>query len=155
MTLWTTLLSVIVGGVIGSLSPWFIERKKEKNEKKKKRAEKFEELVAAVYEFDYWADRSARIYVFLGGGDVGLSPASKVEAIAAVHFPQFQKKIAEVRSVGFSYQQAAYEGAKSLAGKTDYEFTDFLRKASNPYVRKRDELLHELKKFAGEEFSEG
>jgi hypothetical protein len=50
-----TLIPVVIGGVIALagtwLGPWISERHKEKQEKRKTRALKFEELVATVYEF--------------------------------------------------------------------------------------------------------
>jgi hypothetical protein len=54
-TTWTTLVPVMVGGAIGLvggwLEPWLLERKKEAAENKKKRAEKFEKLVATLFEY--------------------------------------------------------------------------------------------------------
>ena len=56
----STLVPVVVGGAIGLmggwLGPWFLERKKEGAEKKKRRAAKFEELVTALYEHKHWLD---------------------------------------------------------------------------------------------------
>jgi hypothetical protein len=52
------LISVVVGGIIGIagglIGPLMLERRKEASEKKKKRAEKFEELVGAVVEHYQW-----------------------------------------------------------------------------------------------------
>jgi hypothetical protein len=60
-SIWIVLLPVIVGGLIailnGFLGPFLIQRVKDVADKKRKRVEKFEELVAAVYEFDHWLEK--------------------------------------------------------------------------------------------------
>jgi hypothetical protein len=104
-TLWT-LVSVALGGAIGLAASWLIENIKEKNERKKKRAEKLEELVAAVYEFDHYLDRYKNITTYGDPGEEGLSPMSKMEAIATVYFPEFLEKISEVRVTALRYQSA-------------------------------------------------
>lgn len=52
--LWSVLLPVLIGGAIGIVGsfvgPFFLQRLKDATEKKRKRAEKFEELVGAVTE---------------------------------------------------------------------------------------------------------
>jgi hypothetical protein len=54
------LLPVIVGGTIGIvgsfIGPFFVQRAKDAADKKRKRAEKFEELVTAVYEHKHWIE---------------------------------------------------------------------------------------------------
>jgi hypothetical protein len=56
--LFGTLVPVVVGGLIGLAGGWLgpslLERRKEKAEKKKLRAQKFEELVGAVVEHYHW-----------------------------------------------------------------------------------------------------
>jgi len=93
ISVWIPLISVIVGGVIGIaasfLGPWFIESAKQRNEKRKKRAEKIEELMSAVYEFDHWLTQYRNITAYGDPGEVGVSPLAKIEAIAAVYFPMF------------------------------------------------------------------
>jgi len=62
------LAPVVVGGIIGLaggwLGPWLLERRKEKADKKKRRAEKFEELVTALFEYEHWLDvmRDIQLY---------------------------------------------------------------------------------------------
>ena len=65
------LAGTVVGGAIavvsGWLGPWLIEGRKERAEQKKRRADKFEDLVRAFYEFDHWLDIKRGIA--LGGTD--------------------------------------------------------------------------------------
>jgi hypothetical protein len=151
-SIWTILLPVIVGGAIGIVAsfvgPWFIERVKEKNERRKRRREKFEELVSAVYEFDNWLNR---IKADGNLGEVGSSPPIKLGVIARVYFPGFLEKISKFGGAAVDYQLAIQRAQKRLAGKTS-EINDGLMDAYNPYAREKNELLDELEKFAGKEF---
>jgi hypothetical protein len=138
----------VAGSFVG---PWFLEIFKERNEKKKKRAEKIEELVAAVYEFDHWLDQYRNITAYGNEGTVGVSPLAKMEAIAATHFPDFLPKITQVSIQASGYKVAiAGSGQKRLAGKIS-EVNDGLIEAQRPYAQARNELLDELKTFAGEQ----
>jgi hypothetical protein len=51
---WVGLLGTAIGGAIGLLGPWLLQRRREAEENRQRRAAKFEELVAAIYEFDHW-----------------------------------------------------------------------------------------------------
>src|SRR5258707_14095689 len=59
----------------------------ERREARKRRADKFEELVAAVYEFDHWLS-SLRERDAFGMGDTRntVSPFAKVQSISSVYF---------------------------------------------------------------------
>jgi hypothetical protein len=153
---WGTLIPVIVGGLLtlagGLIGPWALERKKEAAEKRKKRAEKFEELVAAVYEFDHWIDKLKRVYAFGETGEYGVSPFAKLHAISRVYFPQFEKAISELDAAADAYKVWMMQaGQKRTALKIESLNEGFLD-VLNPYVKKREELLSQLNKLAREEF---
>jgi hypothetical protein len=80
VSMWSTLVPVMIGGAIGAVSgwlgPWLLEGRKETAEKKRKRAEKFEELVSAVYEFDNWLDIRENKVAF--GGEEKLESCSSL-----------------------------------------------------------------------------
>ena len=103
-----TLVPVIVGGVIalagGWFGPWVLEGRKEKAEKKKRRAEKFEELVAAIYEFDHWLDNERTRGLGGSTSPPEVSPFAKIQAISAVHFPSFDPLIRELDNGAASYR---------------------------------------------------
>jgi DNA-binding helix-hairpin-helix protein with protein kinase domain len=69
----------------------------ERREARKRRADKFEELVAAVYEFDHWLDGIRNRDAF-GHDNVAetASPFAKVQSISSIYFPQFVEPIAEL-----------------------------------------------------------
>jgi hypothetical protein len=104
----TSLWPVVVGGLlaglfalggigVGAVVASRRDAAQERREARKRRADKFEELVAAVYEFDHWLD-SMRGH----GGPQTTSPFSKVQSIAAVYFPQFSELISELNRVHVS-----------------------------------------------------
>lgn len=55
---------------------------------------KFEELIAALYEFDYWIENWRQIEVYGKEIPPEVSPFCQIEAIVAVYFPQFIERIA-------------------------------------------------------------
>ena len=96
------LISVVVGGIIGIagglIGPLMLERRKEASEKKKKRAEKFEELVGAVVEHYQWIG-ALRFFAISGQGSLPtLSPITKIEAISSTYFPEFEGLIRQLHS---------------------------------------------------------
>jgi hypothetical protein len=90
----TTLIPVVVGGLIGLagglLGPLVLEGRKQAAEKKKKRAEKFEELVAAVTEHGLWIGHTRYFIISGQGSEPPLSPITKIEAIVSTYFPEFE-----------------------------------------------------------------
>jgi hypothetical protein len=153
-----TLIPVVIGGVIALagtwLGPWISERHKEKQEKRKTRALKFEELVATVYEFDHWLDRERDANIT--GVDYvsqGMSPLAKLDALAAVHFPQFDELIRELdtaadRCVIWMTNIRLKQVSKTLG---DNPLEGF-REVIEPYTEKRNNLLKALREFAHKEF---
>ena len=153
---WATLAPVIVGGAIaivaGWLGPWLLEARKEKAEHKKRRADKFEEMVAAIYEFDHWLDTERGRA--LGGitGESTVSPFAKIQAISAVYFPTFDPLIRELDHKTSPYrvwiETANFERVSGRLTKMPDRYMEVL----TPYTDARDKLMDELKKFAHTHF---
>src|SRR6516165_5568445 len=99
----TSLLGVVVGGVIALAGFVVRDVLQEWRDKKKRRADKFEELVAAVYEFDHWIEAARDRYVY--GRDVPetVSPFAKVQSISSIYFPQFRALVGELNSAALMY----------------------------------------------------
>jgi hypothetical protein len=155
----TNLLPVVVGGalsmggigiglVVALVRDW-ISRKEER---RKLRADKFEELVAALYEFDHWVD-TARTRA-LGGAapEPSVSPFAKIQAIASVYFPQFDPLVRELDRGTANYrvwiETANY---KRTSGQLT-RLPDGLSEAMKPYNDSRDKLTEELCSFAQKHF---
>ena len=152
---WLGLVGTVIGGAIGLaggwLGPWLLEGRKEEANKKKRRAEKFEELVAGIYEFDHWLDNARTGSL---GGDTRppeVSPFAKIQAISAVYFPSFDQLIRELDGAAATYRVwMETVNVQRLAGNLT-EFTAGYVEALKPYTDARDKLLDALKKVAHRE----
>jgi hypothetical protein len=133
------------------VGPPFLHHLQRRAEKKKKRAEKFEELVAAVYEHDHWIDNLRRIYVINFEGEIRVSPFAKIHAIADIYFPQFEKAIVELGTAAKEYRMWMYEVAQNKP-ETKTELYAEHQKVVMPYMQKQDALLAELRTLARREF---
>lgn len=156
-----TLIPVVVGGLIGLaggwLGPWLLEQRKEAAEKRQRRAQKFEELVAALYEFDYWIESLRKVQAYGQDLPPEVSPLGKIEAIAAVYFPQFIDRILALDKAARDYR--AWMTTAALARiadeRPDPSISNRFLPALTPYVMARDALLNDLKQFAREELHLG
>jgi hypothetical protein len=83
------LVGVVVGAVITTGVNYLLAVRKEAQDKKRKREEKFEELVGAVSEHLHWIG-VLRFSVISGQGNQPTqSPMPKIEAISSTYFPEF------------------------------------------------------------------
>ena len=129
------------------------DAEQERREAKKRRADKFEELVAAVYEFDHWLDGLRHREAF-GVENIPetVSPFAKVQAISSVYFPQFSELIVQLDGATTQYVMWIYHAqAKRIAGNND-QLADGFNEAFMLYGQRRRELLQVLTKFAHAEF---
>ena len=157
----TSLWPVIVGGLLGiggivagAVVTAIRDAVRQHHEKAKRRADKFEEMVTAVYEFDEWVQAHRSATVDRVQLPQTLSPIIKVSAISAVYFPQFDKMASEMEVASVMYlnsilsknfnQEYAYLNDKEQ-GKIAAEYWMDLG-------ARRTELTNALKKFAREEF---
>ena len=153
-SIWATLLPVVVGGGIGFATgwfgPWLLEGRKEKAEKKKRRADKFEELVTALYEHKHWLDMMEQIWVYGFEEKRTMSPFAKVHAISRVYFPEFEAQIAAVETASVEYEKWMYRAADSrVKGKVTIEG---MGEVYGAYFEKFWALQNELSEFAKKEF---
>jgi hypothetical protein len=184
----TSLWPVVVGGLLtglftlggigaGLMATAKRDAAQERREAKKRRADKFEELIAALYEFEHWlADiRDREATDDNPFGPETLSPFYKVEAISSVYFPQFiplideldqaatdyrhwmhrdmLKRVGKVAEVEEQPEQAGGEAWKSNTQliKTETNLRGFKR-ASSPYLERQRVLLTALSEFARKDF---
>jgi hypothetical protein len=113
-------------------------------EARKRRAEKLEELVVAIYEYSNWIT-----LVYKKGDDTvhdPVTPFAKIQAIATIYFPQFGDLI-EALSDGGS------EMLLELRGNRDNEFlSDAAIEAYDLFAQVNKLLLSVLKKYSEEHF---
>jgi hypothetical protein len=150
--LWT-LVSVVVGGALTMAGGWLVEWRKQAAEKKRQRVQKFEDLIAAVYEFDHWMISTKDVRAFGANIVLGPSPLAKVHAIAAAHFPQFNESISQLNApISMYLLWMAKAGEKRLSGDLANINAGY-QEAYVPYREKLYELLNALTAFAEREFS--
>ena len=126
--------------------------RKQAAEKKRQRVQKFEDLVAAVYERDHWLSSTKDVRVFGANIVLGPSPLAKVHAIAAAHFPQFNKSISQLNApIQIYLLWMAQGGEKRLSGDLANINAGY-QEAYGPYLKKLNELLNALTVFAEREF---
>jgi hypothetical protein len=76
-----------VGGTLaGAIVPVIRDELQKRHETKRRRSDKFEEMVAAVYEFEHWLTlvRQRELYGIEGIPET-VSPFAKVQSISAVY----------------------------------------------------------------------
>jgi hypothetical protein len=160
----TSLWPVVVGGLLtglftlGGIGAGLVassrrDAAQERREAKKRRADKFEELVAAVYEFDHWLD-GVRRRDFYKAESVPrtASPFAKVQSITSVYFPQFSEMVGELNTA--SNQLIAWMSHTLVMGipADTPTLVSRFNEVFKPYAQKRDTLLDALKTFAQKEF---
>jgi hypothetical protein len=155
----TSLTPILVGGGlamlggaitagIAFLASWLGRAE----EKRNRRAEKFEELVSAVYEFDDWIGKNKNHTVFGETQTLGPSPFAKIEAITAIHFKEFKDQVSELSLESSRYLKWMPDaGMRRLQGKIS-EINDGAMDVYKPYLAKREALLKALVKFGREKF---
>jgi hypothetical protein len=144
----TSLWPVVVGGLLtlggigaGLVASAYRDAAQERREAKKRREDKFEELVAAVYEFDHWLNGLRRWdYNKPPSNPEAPSPFAKVQSITSVYFPQFSEMVRELDLASGLCIVWIYNSLPSSDADSANEFFD-------PYAGKRDTLLHALGKF--------
>jgi hypothetical protein len=154
-SLWPVIVggAIALGGVAITNGINFLMKRGESQEARKKaRAAKFEELVAAVYQYNHWLDTKQNIAIFKDPGKLEVSPLSKIEAISAVYFPQFRNAIEQLDRGGRGFESWIYEAAQRYAASPNTFKNEGLHEAYLAYLEKRDSLLAELRKYAAKEF---
>lgn len=155
------VLLPIVGGLIGGLvsglvGPYVILGVKDATEKKRKRAEKCEELVAAVVEHGHWIG-AMRFFVVSGqdySRGIGQpSPTTKIWAIASTYFPEFELLVLQLEKASSAYEGWIYDTAqKRVRNEPGYEELTGHDDVLTKYKDQQQAFLIELKSFARPEF---
>ena len=159
-SLWPIVLTGLftLGGSLGAMGiNSFATTKRdaaqEHREAKKRRADKFEELVTALYDFDHWVNSSRQRDAFGANIPETVSPFAKVQAISSVYFPQFEKAIRELDGATARYRMWIQAAAvRRIDNNATQEVSEGLTEAYTPYEQKRDALLGALTTFAHKEF---
>jgi hypothetical protein len=150
-----SLLPVVVGGlltmgggVVGFVGSVILGVMQNQREKQKRRADKFEEFLSAVYEYEHWMDTQKNIRCYGENLPLGISPLAKAEAIAAVYFPSCLKKIKELELPSQAYSTwMAKSGMKRIEGKIS-ELNDGFNEVYQPFYYSLSAVLDQARKIA-------
>jgi hypothetical protein len=150
-----TLVNVVVGGLLtlagGVGGAVVLNRLQASAERARRRAQKFEEMVTAIYDHEHWLHRFRNITLFDEAGEPGVSPMGKVEAICAIYFSQFDARVQEMSRASTAYELWVVEAkGKRLAKEQSYG--EGAAEAHKPYMQSMRGLLAELRTFAHREF---
>lgn len=122
-------------------------------EKKKRRAEKFEELVGAVVEHYHWITAKQYLVIAGQGSEPNLSPMIKIEAITSTYFPEFSMSVRKLDSASNGYERWIFGmGQKRVRNEPGYDSLPGLDEVLTKYTDARADFLVELKLFAQREF---
>lgn len=99
-----TLVSVGLGGWLTIKASRLAQTEQIEAEARRKRGDKYEELVAAIYEFDHWLDKLRNKRAYGESLEESISPLSKVQAIAAVYFPVLREQVRALDTASTNYQ---------------------------------------------------
>jgi hypothetical protein len=137
-------LLAIAGGAVTTLTTVILHFMRTKTEKKNKRSEKYEELVAAVFEHEHWLNQKMRMRVYGEEGEETVSPMT-------AYFPQLLPKIRMLGTAASTYENWMLEAAQMRQdGKDDYK--TILSTTYREYRKVVNELLNDLKEYATREF---
>ena len=149
MTSWDTLLQVIIGGVIGLLvgliGPPLSHLLNAGTDRRKKRAEKLEELFGIIYAHRQWIESLEQIRMFGKPDTQPIDPLPRTIAISSVYFHQFDGPLLKLESTGMEYllwtRQAQIQ---RLEGKS-WELNEGFTEAYNPYLTQFEEVINALR----------
>jgi hypothetical protein len=147
------LVGALVGAGISTGTTYLLAVRKEAADKKRKRAEKLEELVGAVVEHFHWMAHMRYFYISGQGSQPTLSPITKIEAIVSTYFPEFTGLVRQFDSASNLYEMWIISiGRKRARNEPGYETLVGQDEVVTNYTDKRAEFLAELKRFARREF---
>ncbi|MBS0270536.1 MAG: hypothetical protein JSS54_16390 [Proteobacteria bacterium] len=146
------LWSVVIGGALAvggsAATQWYLHTAKAADDRRKLREQRLEELISLVYEHAHWMENLRAINVFGKDERQTISPISKLNAIAAIHFPEFLPAIKKLDLAAGKYQRWMFaKGKERLNGNFD-ELGDGFEEAYEPYLSASSQLLDEMQTFS-------
>ncbi|ULL01364.1 hypothetical protein [Bradyrhizobium sp. I71] len=152
-----SLWPVVVGGLLtlagtaaGSVVTIVRDVAQQRRDAKKRRADKLEELVAAVYDFNHWleCERNRKVY----GEDIPatMTPFAKVQSITSIYFPRFSNLVTDLDVAASQLEVWIAKGAHKRLNKDVASLNDGWPEVYHPYMEKREILLSALGKYARE-----
>jgi hypothetical protein len=101
-----TLSGTAIGFAGGLITQVVLERNKNKEDRRKKRVEKFEELISAIYDYQILVDELTGRVKWGSNDTIPKIPLGKALAIARTYFPQFESAMNELAESSFRFLAA-------------------------------------------------
>lgn len=153
-----SLWPVVVGGLLtlagtaaGSMVTIIREIAQNRRDAKKRRADKLEELVAAIYEFDHWLTGVQNRGAYGEDIPVTVSPFAKVQSITSIYFPGFAGMVTDLDIVATNRELWISQATSRRLNNDIANLNVGQSESYNPYAEKREALLTALGKYAREE----
>jgi hypothetical protein len=139
--------------MVALLAPFLLEDRKQKAEKRKRRAERLEGLIQDLYEYHHWLEIKRLVNAFGEEHDPVPSPLPKAETTINIYFHSFKPSLAEMYKAANQYYLWTLQvGKKRLARQMDDNFLEGLDEAYGPYTRAHQKLINEIVEFGRKEF---
>ncbi len=143
-----TLGPATLAAGVAILAPIILEGRKQRAEAHRRRADKLEELIRALYEYDHWIDQMRNERVLGAKVDPGITPLSKIHAIIDIYFPPLHQKLAPLTAAAFQYEKWAVAAAQKRL-KNAPDLLDGFEEFAGPYHNAFAAFLKEVVAVAG------
>lgn len=125
--------------------PLVLDRTRRAAEERKRKAEKLEEVVQAIYEHDIWFSQKREEVVFDSGKAVGISPFVKVQAIIEVYFPTTVAALLEYKSSVNRLEKWMLKARqRRIAGQTQ-QINEGFDEVYRPFIDAQSALIKAVK----------
>jgi hypothetical protein len=146
------LVPVVFGGVIAISGGLIVHLLSTADEKKVRKAEKYEELMAAIWDHKHWMKQMESHRVFGTEAPVKESPIGKILAITALYFPKLKEKVIALDLAADRYEIWMLETGKKRL-QNGLPSSDSLEKGTEiykPYMEAWHDLIKTLELGAAE-----
>jgi hypothetical protein len=143
---------VVLGAGIALLGSWGSQIIQWQWDRKKRRSDKFQELVSAIYETDHWLERQRNYRVFGAPEPTDPSPLAKARTIAAVYFIRQSNDIETYADAVRKYELWQLDMAKNRLANLSAFVAVGGKETYADYFLALDALLKKLTDYARREF---
>lgn len=146
------LWSVLVGGVLavggGAATQWYLHTEKIKDDRRKLREQKLEEMIGLIYAHRHWMDELKAIRVLGAEREEPISPFAKIYAIAAIYFPDTLVATTTLNVKSEIYKGWMLKKARARLEKNLDTLSEGFNEVYVPYVEASSQLIDELRDIA-------